>query len=397
MAYFLVLLTCFQFIVKGLRLEGSPFYFIFNPYLLVMPFIPIWLASLALLRRAADKNLLLGVLVFAAIQVAAIPAFSTMPDFPLSYLKAAQFFWGPALLLVGLLGLFRMLGFDDGSTEAGKTYVKWLGTIDGLLSIGEVVAVKVLGVPALALPWVRAGSVDVDPFRPWGLTAYAQPNALVLAFSFWLSYLYNPKFSFDKAVTAVALVLSLGGTGQIAFLLLLPLLTRRPFSLSVLGAGILAGVVGFATYAQQYLNGGPLGKFDFAYLARLSEIFGAVFQAFLSQFGRYEIMFGTASPTPETAAGVTHDWAYLDVFYAYGLVGLIGYLLLYGALLFLAIPREAGSRKRVFFAGVALVVNFHYGTLNYYVGQFIFASLAALQLSRGFYPVAAPRLSAASP
>ena len=67
----------------------------------------------------------------------------------------------------------------------------------------------------------------------------------------------------------------------------------------------------------------------------------------------------------------------------------MGYLLLYGALLFLALPREAGSNKRIFFAVVGLIVNFHYSTLNYYVGQFIFTVLAALQLSRGFYPIPA--------
>ena len=112
-----------------------------------MPFLLIWLASLVLLRRTADKNLIVGLLVFAAIQIVAIPRFSDMPDFPSSYLKAMQYFWGPALLLVALLGLFRTLDFDDGSTETGKIYVKWLSIIDGVLSIGEVVAVKLLGVP----------------------------------------------------------------------------------------------------------------------------------------------------------------------------------------------------------------------------------------------------------
>ena len=123
-------------------------------------------------------------------------------------------------------------------------------------------------------------------------------------------------------VTSVSPVLSLGGTGQIAFLLMLPLLTRRPFSFSVCGVGILALVMGFATYSQRHLNNGLLGRLDFAYLARLFQKYSQVsFSCFFSQFNQSEIMFGTANPTPQTAAGLSHDWAYLDVFYAYGIVG----------------------------------------------------------------------------
>jgi membrane protein YqaA with SNARE-associated domain len=69
----------------------------------------------------------------------------------------------------------------------------------------------------------------------------------------------------------------------------------------------------------------------------------------------------------------------------------VGYILLYGAVLYVACPREAPRQMRIYFVLIAMFANFHYGTLNYYIGQMLFSCLAALGIYR-LYPARRKRL-----
>jgi hypothetical protein len=117
-------------------------------------------------------------------------------------------------------------------------------------------------------------------------------------------------------------------------------------------------------------------------MLRYWSLFAVVFNNFTGGLSADELAFGSQTQTADTVGGLTHDWAYLDVSIAYGVVGLVGYILMFGCLLFLMIPAEAGRAKKTYFMVMMLVLNFHYGTLNYYVGQMLVAGLVALQLHR---------------
>ena len=123
-------------------------------------------------------------------------------------------------------------------------------------------------------------------------------------------------------------------------------------------------------------------------------MFIAFGQRFFHQFTIGDLLFGNQTPTAMSVTGLTHDWAYLDVFYVYGLTGLIGYIILNGGVLFLSLPAEISTGRKLYFSFIGLVLNFHYGTLNFYVGQFLFSSLAALQLNRIYSRSAAKKSGA---
>jgi hypothetical protein len=219
-------------------------------------------------------------------------------------------------------------------------------------------------------------------FRPWGITSYPQPNAVLLALLFWLSYLYGATGKIHKVMLLAALASSFGGTGMITFLVLIPLISRRRALGISIGLPIIAAIVAVATIVHE--RNSVLYRFDIATISRYMTFFTTVAHRFLDGLTPNELAFGSETQTIDTVSGITHDWAYLDVFIAYGAVGLVGYLLLYACLLYLAVPREAGIGKKVYFMVMMLLMNFHYGTLNYYVGQVLLASLAALQLHRAF-------------
>jgi hypothetical protein len=386
MAYFLILLSCSQFILRAMTLQETPVYAVLNAYVLLMPLLLIWLGDYCLRRRTPDKNLFAGLLVVAAIQAYVIPAYLRAPDFMALYAKSIQFFWGPAILLPCLLGLFRLWSVERDPMATARTFIRGLSCIVAAVTLFEVVAVDLLGISAFSLPWIAyardLNPIDIFPFRPWGVSIAPQVNALMLALLFWLSYLYRVRGLLHRVALVVALVVSLGGTGQLAFVILIPLCMRRPV-LGIAVCGLLLGVlIGIATFFAQNRTGSDIQKFDFAYALliarRLSEILGF----YLSRLSADEIMFGSQTVTIYSVTGLTHDWAYFDVFYSYGLIGLIGYVLLYGTLIFLACPMQYGAAKRLYFVLAVLALNFHYGALNYYLGQFLFSILAALQLQR---------------
>ena len=396
MAYILVALTTFQFFLRTIGLHDLAIYLVANPYVLLMPFIFIWLGAAIIVGRSVDRNFLLGwvfILLFPSVM---FRTYSGSSDFFFLFLHGMQFFWGPALLVPALLGLFRAFGFVETSTDTARRYLVVLATVAGSITLLELVTVDVLGLSPYTFPWVGSPNDlhphDIDPFRPWGLPSYPQPNALILAYLFWLSLLYGTNGLYHKIATFVGVALSGSATGQLGFAALLPLVIRRPLLVVALVLTPLILLVGWASLTSQYtVNGGALGRFDVAYAIKLSGMFTSVGTHFFSRFTADEFLFGTSRPDILVITGLTHDWAYLDVFYAYGLVGLVGYILFYGSILFLATPAEVATTRRAYFAIVGLLLNFHYGTLNYFVGQFLFSTLAALQLNRLFSAAAASK------
>jgi hypothetical protein len=154
--------------------------------------------------------------------------------------------------------------------------------------------------------------------------------------------------------------------------------------LAISGAALAAAAIWILSTQNTAWTGYTEGRFTLEYLSRLVQLFQGLASRYFSRFSMGELLIGTATPTTLVVTGLTRDWAYLDVFYAYGLIGVVGYLLLYGTIIVVAIPGEVSATKRALFALVALGLNFHYGTLNFFVGQFLFSSLAALQLNRTF-------------
>lgn len=397
--YLLTVLTVYQFVFRTIRLQGSTFYFFANPYLLLLPLIVFWLGAVILVGKRVDRNLLVGWLLLLLFPSAMLRDFNRQADFFFVYLRGLQFFWGPILLVPGLLGLFRLTGFIDATPNTTRRYLTVMGIIAGGLTLFELFAVDLLHVPPLTFPWVGnpdyPNSQDLSPFRPWGLPSYPQPNALLLAYIFWLAVVYRTRGVIHKVITFLGIALSGSGTGQLGFAVLAPLALRKPLVLAIIVIVPLTALVAWATATSQYtVSGGALGRFDLAYLSRLTVLFNAITQNFLHQFNAEEFLFGSAFPTAQSVTGITHDWAYLDVFYIFGIVGVVGYILLFGAVLFFALPPELNGRKKLYFAVAGLALNFHYGTLNFYVGQFLFSSLAALQLNRLYSGASEQNLSA---
>jgi len=388
MAYFLILLSCAQFILRSMMLQETPLYAFLNPYVLLLPLLLIWLGDYCLRHRTQDKNLLVGLMVVAAIQVFVLPAYSRSPNFMALYLKSIQYFWGPAILLPCLLGLLRLWPAERNPMGTARTYICGLAGIVAAVTIFERIAVNLFGISPFSLPWIAPerylDSIDINPFRPWGVSIYPQVNALMLALLFWLSYLYRARGLLHRLALLFALGISFGGTGILAFVALLPLNVRRPI-LGLAVSGIIAGSLVAATMLTfQHNTSGILEKLDVNYALAMASQVSRVAGSYFRQLSADDVMFGSQTVTQYSAVGITHDWGYFDVFYAYGVIGLVGYVLLYGILIYLACPREAGSLRRFYFVSVVLAMNFHYGALNYYLGQFLFSTLAALQLQRPF-------------
>lgn len=380
---FLIGLTSYQFLLRCVHLEGTAIYFILNPYVLLAPFVVIWIGSLIVEARPVDRNLALGVLFLLAFPLMMLRTYTGAPDFAFLFIRGFQFFWGPLLIVPGLLGLFRTVRFTDSSGRHIRRYLYSMALLTGSLTLLELISVKVLGVSPLIFPWIYgAGRHDIVPFRPWGLPAFSQVNAVLLALLFWLSYLHGLRGIFHKAATYFGTLLSLSGTGQVGLLGMTPLVFRRPFLGAVIGMAPLAGLMAYATveglYSLPHQN--LLARFDFAYFEKLFFFFTHVGWRFFARFRITDFLFG-APPTHAAVIGITHDWAYLDIFYAYGAAGVVGYLMLYSALLYLSCPLDCPTSKKVYFVIGGLVLNFHYGTLNYYVGQLMFCCLGALQLN----------------
>ena len=282
-----------------------------------------------------------------------------------------------------LLGMFRITATRADTYGLAQNFIKALCVITSVITLLEVFLVWVLHVPSAALPWV---TYQYEGFyRPFGLVQYPQPNAVILALLFWLSFLYQVRGALHRIMVALALATTAGATGLITFLVLIPLWTRRPFLLSVIGFAFLGSIVGIATMTNQQATGGPLGKFDLVYASTLIRMFSRFAQISFMKFTPNDYLFGSSFISTQASIGLTHDWAYLDVFFVYGIVGVAGYLLLYGTIIFLATPRESKVSMRVFFMLIALLANFHYGTLNYFVGQMLFSVLAALNVYRNYF------------
>jgi hypothetical protein len=387
LAYLLTAFTVYQFVFRILHLQNSTIYFIANPYLLFIPLVFIWLGAAIVLGKRVDRNTLVGWCLILTFPSVMLRNFDGQAGFFFLYLRGLQFFWGPLLIVPGLLGLFRLVTFVETSNETTKRYLTTIATIAGSLTLFELFAVDLLHIAPLTFPWVGSPDdphpQDLNPFRPWGLPSATQPNALLLAYIFWLAILYRTKGFMHKIAAFCGVALSGSGTGQLGLALLSPLALRRPWLLVASVILPLTGLVVWATFTNQYaVSGGMTGRFDLAYGFRLAGLFIALAQRFFSQFNINELLFGNSVVTSFSVIGLTHDWAYLDVFYVYGLVGVIGYLMLFGSVLYFSLPLELDNGLKVCFALAGLALNFHYGTLNYYVGQFLFSSLAALQLNR---------------
>jgi hypothetical protein len=386
MAYLLVILTVFQFIFRIAGLQDSTLYLLFNPYVLTLPFIVIWIGSAMIGKSVVDRNLLITWMFLLAFPSVMLRTFNGDSGFFFLFLRGLQFFWGPVLLVPAFLGFFRMWDFTETSDSSIGLYITIMALIAGSLTLFELFAVNILGIPPLTFPWIGAPgglpSQDLNPFRPWGLPSYPQPNALIMTYLFWLAMAWKTRGIYHKLVTLLGVVLSGSGTGQFGFAAMALLVIRRPVAFVIV---VLMPVLIFMTWASmtnQYAVGGAaIGRFDIAYPIRLSYLFAAIAARFINQFSLEEILFGTLHPTAVIVLGYTHDWAYLDIFYAYGVVGLIGYCFLFGGLLYLALPEHISRGLRFYFAVTGLVLNFHYGTLNFFAGQMLFSSIVALRLN----------------
>ena len=102
---FLILISCFQFLSLCVGLQQSPVYFILNPYVALAPLFLIWLAGLGFYRNPADKNFVILWSIMMGVQAMILGAFLRSNDFPFSFIRSMQFFWGPTLIIPMLLGL----------------------------------------------------------------------------------------------------------------------------------------------------------------------------------------------------------------------------------------------------------------------------------------------------
>jgi hypothetical protein len=388
MAYLLVALTAYQFAFRVAGLQNSALYSLINPYTIIMPFIIFWVGAAIVGGTKTDRSLLTLTLAILAFPCLMLRNFNGDAHFFFLFLRGLQFFWGPALMVPACLGIFRLTGFRETSNDSLRLYLKWMAAITGSLTLFELVAVHILKIPPLTFPWIgnldELHPQDINPFRPWGLLSYPQPNALVMAYLFWLASVWQTTGLYHKLATLSGVALSGSGTGQIGFAAMASLIMRRPLGVAIIVLIPATLLVTWATLTNQDAAGTNFGRLDIAYLNRLTLFFLALAGRFLGRFTTDELLFGTSNPSDAVVTGYSHDWAYLDVFYAYGIAGVVGYILLFGTLLYLSLPGHLAVGRRLFFSLLGLALNFHYGTLNFYVGQLLFTSIVALRLN-GIY------------
>ena len=383
---FLVGIVSYQFLMGMLGLRETAIYFITNPYNIFIIFA--LLSFLDIVSRTKLNKVALPTILIVSFAIVVI-IFNYIPykEFPFNLIKNLQYFWGPIFLVSGFVFFLKLTTAQKFKYQSiNETFVSYVLFVAATITFAEYIYVNVLILPIEYLGHITeisnefgiASSSRFFIMRPFGITSYPQPNGVILTALISLNYLYKRRIDWLCLYGFMALLITFTGTAYLAFLMMLPLLTKRPFLHATYSGLALIATTIMMDYIKDYNV--VFYKLSFSYIEyNVFERFQVlVIDNFMSNFTLVNYLFGSSEPNFNVGTGVTHDYAYFDVFYEGGIVALIAYIALYSFIVRYSLSEQIKKGHAYYFTIVMLIANIHYPTLNFYVGQFLFSILAAI-------------------
>lgn len=347
--------------------ENSGLINFINPYEL---FALIILAD-AITWRIRNKIAIVFLIVLSVIIVDGLFKYIGFNQFPGNLLKSIQYFYGVIIVFLGFFLLLKKAKVDV--RDLPKMLVSNLVLVIGTVTLAELILANFVFEPKDFFFYngieLTNAALAIEPFkvRPFGLSLSPQANAFTLASLVVLNYLYHRKFNAICAFGTFCVALTFSGTG-LALLLVAGMIFSRHVYIKVI-------VVLTLLIAALSLT----DKLSVEYGLLLIDKFTESTSSILGNFRAEEWMLGSDDPSFNEGTGLTTDWAYLDVLYEFGVIGLLIYIGTYYKIIRYVLPSNDAANK---FALILLMMffNLHYPSLNYYVCQMALGILAAMNV-----------------
>lgn len=290
-------------------------------------------------------------------------------------IKSFQFFYGILIVFSGAISLIRMSSSQELS-ELILSFIKTSLLLVSLLTIFEFLIVNTISnskefflYKNIYIPHNEAASIVSKPI---GVALYAQPNAVYIAYLLIIYNTLSGKKDINMLVGVLGLGASMGGTGILIFLVYFLLINLGIYNL-------FFPLIFYIFYIlAQHIE--MLGaKISVDYWIFLIENFWEYFNNIFRELSISEYLFGVSEFKDDYHPGFTHDWAFLDIAHEGGSLGLILFVLVYFFILKYAFS-YLSNKTFLWFTVIyiAVISNFHYSSLNFYFGQFLFGILGAL-------------------
>lgn len=355
-------------------------YLLFNPYNFLTIFL---LLAITKVKKINSGLFYIVTLTFFLLAVTGI-RYSEFPQFPVNFIRCFQFFFGIIVILMATYLLGRKIRERENIRDIIQELLSVILFIAACVTIIEFILFSYLRFPAdnfylnnLSLVERSVEGLSVVYFRPFGITSYPQANGLIISILVFLNYIYARKFNKYCYLGTIAVLMTTTGSGIGSFILFIPLLFRRTWMAFAIGIMILSVSIYFALLEI----GGIFDKLSYAYLSLLFDMFQREIADNFHGFSAAQYLFGSRNPIFNTGSP-SHDWAYMGVLYELGLFGLIVYIVFYSYILKWVLPANFKNGKKIYFVFVLMSFNFHYPTVNFYVSQFIFGTIAGLNLAQ---------------
>lgn len=338
-----------------------------NPYVLLS--IIIFICLITLMIR--DKMVAAFFFLLSFIAAIAFIKYFGFDKFPGNFLKSVQYMYGIIIIFIGFFLILKMIGGNY--TGIPKRLVSILVLIIGGVTLLDLVLANFV---YTAKSFFMYSGLDISNIyinlgyiktRPFGLSLSPQANAYTLASLVLLNYIYNEKLNAVTLFGIFCVIMTFSGTGVALLLIGMFFYFKLPYiKLPVIFFIILI----FLNYTD---------KFSMFYFDRVYGIFNKDLVKYFYNFGLNEWLFGSRTPSFNNSGPLTTDWAYLDVIYEYGVLGLALYVGVFYKIIRLALPIKYSKRMHTF-PWLLLLINTHYPSLNYFVSQMAFGILAAINM-----------------
>lgn len=383
--YFLIFCLFFQYLlhlfinVFDIDISFKKHLQFFSPYLLFfLIFLCYVLKKLFGNKKIKISNVDLVLLIILTIVFQIFRHYEDQATFE-NIIKSYQFFYGIQLVFIGTVCLLKLLKVNDFQylyTKIVKFSLVTVSIITAIELIATNFVIKANDYFLYKNIYVPFDDAVAIATKPIGVALYAQPNAVYISYLLILSLLLDKRLTLVLGIGVMGLLASMGGTGIMVFFLCLVILGNAKKFIAVL-------FILFFLYCAAQYSEMLSAKINIDYWIYLFDNFLNYWIIIFSNFTLSEYLFGISQFGINYYPGFTHDWAYLDILYEGGIIGLVLYLLSYGfviknALLF------SGIKCQLWILTIYLIIfsNFHYASLNFYFGQMLFGILGAINYCR---------------
>ena len=387
--YLLIFFTTYQFLMGIIFLKSSIFYLLFSPYVLLTLFLLVHFSVNSRVARISNKiSVLAAVFIILILSLSQKDVFS--PNFLSFLLKSLQYSYGGFLVALGVfyvlsIRYFRSIDF----IFLQKAFLKTMLILASSVTILEFIYLSILELPPEYLGHISSTVSEYNgntwyKMRSFGIASYPQVSGALLSILVILYFFSVGKIDIIFMVGCIAIFLGMTGTGVFLLLMFLPLLFKKTITYSIITFLLFLCFSFFGKILYEiYPDITLFHRLSLEQFARYINLFIDVGYDRVGDFNIQQWIFGRELFSYSYGSSPTHDWAYLAIIIEYGFVGLFSYLIMYGVIIHGAIFNEISSIKKIYFLLMVLGINVHYPAINFYVVQFVFGILFALNVHIG--------------